>query len=597
MIVKTAKMKKYTIYSQSLLFAIFLLCSCNKGFLNRYPMDEISSETFWNSENDLRIYNNGIYDITLGSDVPIMLGHEGIDFTGMVWTADEFTDNLAPTVNIFYQQVRSGKFTVPSDPQPFGYTGWQLVRACNIGLENYNRAKIDQSIIDKYAAEARLFRGWFYADKVEMFGDVPWFDTELNIDSKELYEDRTPRDSVMSKVLEDLNFACEKLPDDWDDGNAPGRLNRWAALLLKSRICLFEGTWQKYRGGSNVNMWLQEAADAAKELIENGPYSLFSTGDPQHDYNTTQRAADLTGNPEVIYWKKYKLGIQTNSVMDWYCARAGYGGATKSLVEDYLCTDGLPITTSPLYMGDQVYENIFQNRDPRLRQTILDPADQAYYNYERNLTYSYPRVTGMDGGTITTTGYHVIKMYNSTTAGATFGTAETPAIVMRLGEALLNYAEAKAELGSITQADVDLSINKLRDRVGMPHLDMSNVPVDPRYENDGVSPLIVEIRRERRVELCFEGKFRYDDLRRWKQGKKLEIPTLGMRWDNANSSRFDPANAATVKTTMVSGVKYIDVYQGTDFANPTFDENKDYLWPIPLSVMAQNANISQNPGW
>ena len=140
---------------------------------------------------------------------------------------------------------------------------------------------------------------------------------------------------------------------------------------------------------------------------------------------------------------------------------------------------------------------------------------------------------------------------------------------------------------------------KLRDRVGMPHLMMDPL-MDPRYENDGVSALIVEIRRERRIELFMEG-FRYDDLRRWKQGKKLESPDLGIRWDANMQSIIDPEGlaeaAGTIKTTLVDGVPYIDVYQGTDWANPVFNESKNYLWPIPLSAIAQNPNISQTPGW
>lgn len=199
-----------------------------------------------------------------------------------------------------------------------------------------------------------------------------------------------------------------------------------------------------------------------------------------------------------------------------------------------------------------------------------------------------------EGGRKSETGYHIIKVYNvNDLLGKAFNTAEMPAIILRFGEALLIYAEAKAELGTITQEDLDRTINKLRDRVGMPHLELANVPVDPRYTADGVSPLLVEIRRERRVELFMEG-LRYDDLRRWKQGKKLEIPSLGIRWDDAAKTRYPKAN---VKSTLVDGVPYIDVYQGTDWANPVFDESKHYLWPIPLSDLAQNPKIGQNPGW
>ena len=172
----------------------------------------------------------------------------------------------------------------------------------------------------------------------------------------------------MEKVLEDLNFATENMPNDWKDGNAPGRLNRWCALLVKSRVCLFEGTWRKYHGGSSPETWLQQAADASRELIEDGPYSIYSTGDPNTDYNAIHRMTDLTGIKEVLYWRRYQLGIFTNHVQSYH--KDYNGGATKNAVEAYLCTDGLPISLSPLYQGDAVYENIWVNRDPRLRQTV-----------------------------------------------------------------------------------------------------------------------------------------------------------------------------------------------------------------------------------
>ena len=592
-------MKNRILKYSLIVLATFVMVSCNDNFLERYPLDEISAETFWNTENDLRVYNNRIYDQARDdNNVPILMGHHN-GFSSHrwgIWYIDEFTDNIAPTHSRHtrYQQVRAGKHTIPSGPQWFGYSngGWSFVRTINIGLENYNNAEIPQATIDKYAGEARLFRGWFYADKVSKFGKVPWIDKELNIDSPELYATRDDRETVMANVLEDLTFATEKLPDDWGDGGGPGRLNRWAALLVKSRVCLFEGTWRKYHGGNNADMWLQEAADAAKEIMDNGPYSLYSTGDPENDYNAIHKmTSDLTGVSEVMYWRRYERGIFTNHVQSYH--RGYNGGATKSMVEDYLCTDGLPTTLSPLYQGDAQIEDVFVDRDPRLRQTILHPEDVSRYQYNRNDVRPYPRLVGMEGGQRINTGYHIIKVYDVNTAHATYNTSDTPAIILRYGEVLLNYAEALAELGTISQGDLDMSINLLRDRVGMPHLDMGDVPVDPRYTNDGVSPLIVEIRRERRVELFMEG-FRYDDLRRWKQGKKLEQPDLGLRWDDAAIARYTGAN---VQSTMVDGVPYIDIYKGTDWESPVFDESKHYLWPIPLSVISQNPDIQQNPGW
>ncbi|HBL74793.1 MAG: carbohydrate-binding protein SusD [Bacteroidetes bacterium GWF2_42_66] len=591
-------MKKYIMKIYWLLFATFFILSCNDSFLERYPLDEISSETFWKTENDLIVYNNSLYDLSLNDDnVPMMMGHSSgsKSHTYSIWYQDEFSDNIVTinTRHLYYQQVRAGLHSIPSAPTIYGYQGWYFIRACNVGLDHYDNADITDEIKNKYKAEARLMRGWFYAEKVSKFGDVPWVEHELNVDSEELYAARTPRETVMEKVLADLSFACEHLPEDWGDGRAPGRLNRWCALAVKSRVCLFEGTWRKYHGGTNSNMWLQEAANAAKELIEKGPYRIYSTGDPKHDYNAYQRATSLDGNSEVIYWRKYESGTYMNHIVNYH--KKYQGGATKSMVDDYLCSDGLPITLSPLYKGDAKIEDVFENRDPRLRQTVLHPEDQAYYNYDNSTAYTYPRFTGMTGGLPSLTGYHLIKNWDAVASVAAMGTSITPAIQLRLGEVMLNYAEAKAELGTITQIDLDVSINKLRDRVAMPHLNLNNVPVDLRYVNDGVSPLIVEIRRERRVELFMEG-FRYNDLRRWKQGKKLEIPSMGILWDNAAKARYPKAKVGT-SVDPISGKTYIRVYSGTEFANPVFNETKHYLWPIPLNAISQNPNLGQNPGW
>jgi hypothetical protein len=398
----------------------------------------------------------------------------------------------------------------------------------------------------------------------------------------------------MTNVLADLNFACQWLPNNWGDGESPGRLNRWCALLVKSRVCLFEGTWRKYHGGSNADMWLQEAADAAKEIMDGGRYKLYNTGDPENDYQAIHKiTADLTGVDEVMYWRRYELGIFTNHAQNYH---KGYnGGATKSMVEDYLCDDGLPITLSDKYQGDATLPDVFANRDPRLRQTILHPDDVFRWHWNKDdALLTYPRLRGM-GGLQSETGYQICKVYEVGAAHASYNTSVTPAIIMRYGEVLLNYAEAMAELGQLDQAGLDMSINLLRDRVGMPHMTM-DVPMDPRYASDGVSALIAEIRRERRVELFMEG-FRYDDLRRWKQGKKLENPDLGIRWDANMRSIIDPEGDAQVKSTTVDGIEYVDVYQGTDYAVPVFDESKHYLWPIPLSAISQNPQITQTPGW
>ncbi|WP_372934625.1 RagB/SusD family nutrient uptake outer membrane protein, partial [Mariniphaga sediminis] len=357
-----------------------LLIGCNDDSMDRFPLTSVSGETFWNTESDLLVYNNNFYDYAKSNAMRLLKGNEEGGRNGQ-YSLDGMTDNDVRNVsyNEYHAKIRSGQIVADNNPATFGWNDkcFEFIRAINIGLANYDKANASQAVIDKYKGEARLFRAWVVADKVSLYGDYPWIDKELNIDSEELYAERTPRGTVMENVLADLNFACEALPEDWGDGNAPGRLNRWSALLIKSRICLFEGTWRKYHGGNDANMWLGEAATAAKELIDDGPYKLYSTGDPAHDYNAIFQMSDLTGVDEVMYWRRYQQGVIHNSWQIYYYMST----ATKSMVEDYLCTDGLPITLSGLYQGDTTFESLFENRDPRLRQTVLHPDDVAYYDY------------------------------------------------------------------------------------------------------------------------------------------------------------------------------------------------------------------------
>jgi len=589
-------MKNIVIKYNILLVLILLAPGCKDDYLERYPLDEISNETYWKTERDLQNYNNSLYNILQDDEnYPIMRGLNtgGVEFRGGIWWDDEFSDNLAAThgrANDF-AQVRMGAHVVEDNPRLQGYDGWNLVRAINFGLENYDRAEIQQETINKYKGEARLIRGWFYADKVSRFGDVQWIEDVLNIDSEELYAERNKREFVMDKVLEDLNFAIANLPEDWQDGQDPGRVDKWVALAVKSRVCLFEGTWRKYHGLSDAEKWLTECVNASKEIMDNGGFSIYSTGNPGEDYRQLISAQTQEGNPEVIYWRKYEPLVNGHfaSRLFWNYN----GGATKSFVDDVLCEDGLPISISPLYMGDDSIETTFMHRDLRLRQCVLHPDDVDKIIYANDTENTYPRISGMNGGrNKSNTGYHVVKHWNAEDESSPRDQHNASPPCLRLGEVLLNYAEAKAELGTITQADLDMSINLLRDRVAMPHLSVTP-PLDPRYEDDGLPAIIIEIRRERRVELFIEGH-RYHDLRRWKWGKKLENSDLGIRWDEAAQARYPGAN---VVVTMVDGIPYIDARKGEPYYPPVFDENKHYLWPIPINVISQNPNVGQNPGW
>ncbi len=347
------------------LIAALVLLSCNDDFLERFPLDQLSNETFWKTENDLAVYNNTIYDLTKEDrETAVLMGHDAFirSIDGSYTYLDGFSDNFAPPAGQSranrFKEVRAG-IHIPEGVQLFGYRAWNLLRAINVGLDNMATSPVPQNTKDKYIGEARMFRAWFYYDKVSKFGDNQWVDHEVKTNEDDiLFGTRDPREFVMDKVLEDINFAVAKLPISWGGTRNPGRLDRWDALALKSRICLFEATWRKYHGGTNANAWFQEAATASKQLMDTGPYSLYKTNNPLMDYNATHRVLkDLTGNSEVIHWVKYETGVRNNNIMKYFLFYTG--GMTKDAIDDYLCTDGLPIALSPLDADVTKIEDVF----------------------------------------------------------------------------------------------------------------------------------------------------------------------------------------------------------------------------------------------
>ncbi|TKG97116.1 RagB/SusD family nutrient uptake outer membrane protein [Puteibacter caeruleilacunae] len=577
-----------------LIALVAITWGCNDSFLERFPLDSINEKTYWNSENDLKIYNNKLYH--RAADQYKYLFMTGFTrsawssgYVGMFWD-DCQSDNCAPSDSKLdsYARIAAGLHTVPST-SPAGGWIWDLLRHCNNFLDNYSKAKVSDAVKGYYAGEVRLFRAWFYFDKVKRYGDVPWAGQTVNIESDILYAKRTNRNDVMDSVLVDLNYATQNMSEAWYK-NEPDRLNRWSALAIKSRICLYEGTYRKYRNIDGAEKYLQEAASAAEELINNGPYSLINTGHPESDYASVFTQVDLTRHSEVIFSRKYKTGVLGHRFKGYYGRK---NGATLSLAEDFLCTDGKPIQLSSEYQGDATIEDFYKNRDPRMTQITIEPGTKGPFVGCSWGNKPAPRLPGQTGGgLITTTGFPFSKFFEIKDYKKGYGKEENDAPIIRLAEVMLNFAEAKAELGTISQADLDKSINKLRDRVAMPHLGL-NPPMDPKYASEGISSLIVEIRRERRIELAVEG-YRYDDLMRWKKGHYLNNRVLGMRLEDDQLTRYEKTY---VKRIEIGGKKYIDVYQGAELGERVFDENKHYLFPIPLSAISQNPNLGQNPGW
>lgn len=551
-------MNKNISYSLVLITAI-LITSCNDEFLDRYPESSIVESNFWNSESDLITYNNQLYAKYFADKG---FGSKG---TATMLTDDNLSDNSFPTDP---GDVRLGIHTADNP----GKTNWDwsLIRNINIFLEHYENTDIDELIKYKYAAEARLLRALDYYDKVKMYGSLPLIDKVPSEDDEILYKGRVSRDEIVQFIMEDLNFAEEWLPE-----TAPnGRFNKYIGLACKARIMLHEGTFRKYHDLGGETAFLQSAAEAANEVIESSTFMI----DMSEDYYSLFSTIDLAGNMEVIFYKDYDPDLtlfhNTNPFM---VSPFGTGvSGTKSLINDYLCTDGLPITESPLYLGDDSIANEFANRDERLKNTFALPNDPRFSYFMKDKIYlnSSPKTIEV---TACPSGYHVVKFYNEDLASTVaYAQDYIDAPLFRYAEVLLIYAEARTELGEITQADLDKTINLLRKKAGVSDMNLSDASIS-------------EIRRERRVELAFEGK-RYDDLMRWKQGQLLSEPVLGLKFNGNDIAYYDDFEIG--EDIFLDKNGYIK--SNYDYS---FDESKHYYFPIPVNELSLNPNLGQTQGW
>ncbi len=597
-------------YCISVIFSLLLLTACNDEFMERYPLDSITDQTYWKSESDLQLYCNPFYasfiqgfDGALSISVP--WGYEG----PAIPYGDVHSDN---SVSTDYSMVKMVNGTyIETTAAGSGGWNWTQMRALNNFLVNYQKAEVTQNIKQMYAGEILFFKAWDYFEKVKIFGEVPWFSKPLQTNSGELYNARTPRNELMDSVLVTINKALEWLPAKGSEKK--DRINKDMALLLKARICLFEGTFRKYHTeiGLSGNKFLQEALNASNELMSSNHYSIWTTGNPGKDYHELFVQNQYDNHSEVILWKRYSSGLLGHGFLRYYAWHQSYNlaGFSKSMVEEYLCSDGLPISLSPLYHGDDSIQSEVVNRDPRLHQTISIPGEYALdlqlsnSLLDRGSGYNkmMPPIRGSGDEYPSPTGYWPIKFWKvDLTEVEQLTNGVMPCPVFRYAEALLISAEAKAELGQCTQIDLDNTVNKLRDRVGMPHLKLSNIPNDPQldaryqtYCGYTPSPLIREIRRERRVEFVFEN-FRWDDLIRWKAGKLLLAPEAikGMKF---NKYQYPTVRVGTDVYLDTKG--YLAPYQKSLPNGRTFIEPKQYYFPIPIEELMMNPKLVQNPGW
>lgn len=563
----------------------FLLTSC-EDYLDRTPLDQITNENYWKTASDLELYVNQYYTSFPGFTVGAQ--------SGGIFVIDNNSDNMVPAA---FNTTLGGVSTLPASGG--GWT-WSNIRSVNVFLSNYKNVTSPLEDYNTYVGEAMFFKAYFYFDLLKQFGDVPWYSKALETNSDELYAPRTPRHVVADSILSLLDNAIGRLKAV--DDAIPFRVHKEVALLLKSRVALFEGTWEKYHDGTpfaadenKSAYFLGEAVDAASQLINMGTVQIHSTGNPDTDYVNLFNAADYSGVSEIMLWKKFDRSIAMGH-STYLTTYNGHGtGLSKSLVDSYLSKDGLPISESDLYQGDADYITATIDRDPRLTQTIFMPGDDVTVR-DGNVVRSFERPDLAESSFfINTTGYQIEKGHRPVKyTDADFNDSDNASIIFRYAEALLNYAEAKAELGSITQGDLDLSINKLRDRVAMPHMNLTDVASwnDPNWEFPSLSPIINEVRRERRVELAAEG-YRFDDLRRWRAHHLI----TGVRPLGATFVQSEYPELEVGKDVFVNADGYVDPYQKSLPSGWGFDPGRDYLSPLPSNELTINPNLDQNPGW
>jgi len=586
-------MKKYIsfLFLAGLLFTI----SCNKDFLERYPLDELAPGDFFKTPEELQLYANRFYTL--------LPAHQGYNIT--FWS-DRNSDNLVPAA---FDPRLGGTRPVPSSASAGDWV-WNDIRQANYFFAHCDSAKGAKADIDQAIGEVRFFRAFLYFEKVKIFGDVPWINKPLSTISPELFIPRTSRKVVVDSIIADLDKAISYLYPA--SKASESRICREVAMLLKARVCLYEGTWEKYHAGSpfgvdgsDGSQFIREASVTAEQLIQDNHYRIYK-GPKGQEYWSLFNQLDYTGNPEILLWKKFDVGLQiTNNVSRVLSGGGGNMGVSKSLIDSYLCADGKPKSVSPQFLGYDSIQMEVTNRDPRLSQTIFlrgyDMITNAPGNVQ-NQKFELPALNG-SGEFRNTTGYALYKGVNPDFANQGNNDIGTQgSIIFRYAEALLIFAEAKAELGTITQADIDNSINLLRDRVEMIHLDMNNITTDPNWDFPNLSPIINEIRRERRIELACEGT-RWDDLARWRAdhliiGKRLKgAKYLGSNLEGAYKDFLGNPVIFIGKNLFVDENGFVDPYQLLLPGGFGFNPNRDYLSPIPSDELTLNSVLIQNPGW
>ncbi|MEZ4970346.1 MAG: RagB/SusD family nutrient uptake outer membrane protein [Flavobacteriaceae bacterium] len=568
-----------TIHRITLFFlGLVTFTGCEDDLLDVPPQDMLVDETYWSSEGNVKTFAFGFY-------TGYFTGY-GSGYTwGNYFSGQSLNDDFAPT--------NPPRFALQV-PTSGGGWGFAWVRKANIFIDRVQTVPMEQEAINHWTGIGRFFRAMEYHDLVARFGDVPYFDKELSEeDTEQLYRTRDDRTFVMDKVLEDLQYAAANVRASVDNDGL--EVNKDVVLAFMSRIMLYEGTWQKYHenNSAKASEYLEASKWAADQIINSGNYSLGN-------YREVFNSLSLSSNPEVIMYREYEAGLITHA-LNSYNNKEPQTGISRDAIESYLAADGLPISLSPLYQGDQGIANVMADRDGRIYETFVSTE---------------LRINGI-APNHSTTGIATHKFLNESIKDDPEGSSNlnpTDAPIIRYGEILLNYAEAVAELATLggpgmSQGDLDKSINVLRDRpgIGLPHLEVSAeqpavggiVYNDPNRDTD-IPSLLWEIRRERRVELIMEG-FRLSDLKRWKKLAHVDMVDNPKINQGAWIKKSDYPGSDLNDITLTDGEEGYIIPASAAASQRVFDNERVYLSPIPLDQITlyndQGVTLEQNPGW
>lgn len=536
---------KYSL-ALAVVFLLLTTSACD-DFLVRDNPTATTDEKWWNLQSDL---NNALNDLYLGVPNGVIVNRNGIFFGNARVHLSGATDETVFRSNysdweIFTLGRANSSSTIPSDHYKNRYT---TIRRASRFLENYKKAFVqDPSLKERYAAEARALRAWFHMELFTLFGPIPVITHPLT--PNEQFIGRNTQEEVIQFIVSELQTAAEQLPVEYAESEA-WRLTKGACYSMLMNLYMYLGDYAK-------------AKAEAKKVMDLKVYNLYYATDKNlSNYGSLFLYAGSVNKERVFFCKEgmrqafQRLGPK------------GLGGAnstnspTLAMVNTYETKQGKTLQelgpdSLAIYTKNPNYHN---NRDPRLSASILTPGETFIGRLMDPFNVSSIDLIGQTQST--QTGFWVKKWVDALDISRQ-NSGFLDFYVIRYAEVLLNYVECLIETGDWQNPEVATYLNMIRARAGMPAIDTKTYNTQEKIR--------ALYRRERQVELAFEGQ-RFYDIKRWKIGPEVIATTV-----------YGAVDPSTNKPVVVE--------------QRVFNPDRDYLWPIPLTEINANRNMVQNPNW